>query len=154
MSVCPYTRMCRLASYWTKFRKISYLGILHYSFKKITILLKSDKDNGALTRRPNCVYILDGDIKSRNNIKMNTSLLFNRNNFIMYNVADNIVAKYTWLTVKYCSTIHVTHCCCAWQQCLCERATCDTALRCLSYWIIDWIKRDPYMVHRGLLWLC
>jgi hypothetical protein len=50
---------------------------------------------GAPTRRPNYVYIIDSDIKSRNNIKVNVSLLLHRNGFIMCNVASNIVAKCT-----------------------------------------------------------
>jgi len=121
--VRPSARIYHLASYWKNFRNISYLGLLRNSFKKIIILLKLDKNYGALTRRPNYVYILHSDIKSSNNIKVKSSLLFHRNGFIMYTVASSIVTKYTWLTITYSSTTHVTHCCCAWQQWLCDSAT-------------------------------
>jgi hypothetical protein len=54
--VHPSVRMEWLDSHWTDFHYIWYSGIFRKSVEKIRILLKSDKNNRYLTRRPMCIY--------------------------------------------------------------------------------------------------
>jgi hypothetical protein len=49
MSVRPSVRMKQLGSHWTDFNKLRYVSVFRYSFKKIQVSLKSDKNNGYFT---------------------------------------------------------------------------------------------------------
>jgi len=49
MSVCPSARMEQLGSLWTDFDEILHLNIFRKPFEKITVSLKSDRNNGYFT---------------------------------------------------------------------------------------------------------
>jgi hypothetical protein len=52
VSVLPSVRREQLCSHWTNLHEIRYLMIFIKSVEKIQVSLKSDKNNGNLTRRP------------------------------------------------------------------------------------------------------
>jgi hypothetical protein len=49
MSICMSVRMEQLGSHWMDFHEIWYLTIFRKSVEKVSVLLKSDKNNGYLT---------------------------------------------------------------------------------------------------------
>jgi hypothetical protein len=60
MYVRPSVRTSRRGSHWIDFREIWYLELLLKSVEKLWIWLKSDKNIGKYTYRPEYVLIVDG----------------------------------------------------------------------------------------------
>ena len=57
MSVCLPIHMKQLGSHWMDFHEILYFEYFFFKYvKKIQVSLKSDNNNGYLTRRPTYIY--------------------------------------------------------------------------------------------------
>jgi hypothetical protein len=56
MSLCLSVRMKQVGSHWTDFKEIWFLNIFRKCVDKISVLLKSDRNNGYFTWRPNSLW--------------------------------------------------------------------------------------------------
>jgi hypothetical protein len=82
MSACLSVRMEQLSSHWTYFHEIRYLGIFRKSLEKIPILLKSDKNSGAV-REDLCKCIISRRILLRMRIVSDITCAKNQKAYFM-----------------------------------------------------------------------
>ena len=82
---CLSVRMQQLGSHWTDFHEIWYLSILQKSVGKIQVSLKSEINNGQLTRRPMYIFSISRSVLPRMKRSLRQMLQRKSKHFFTFN---------------------------------------------------------------------